>query len=353
MPVMPDEANPSGRRFIAHRRGEWYPVCRSTRLRGHPLAVTLFGDPFVVFRTRSGGVAALLDRCPHRNVPLSLGRVVGEHLQCIYHGWEFDRDGSCRAVPGLIGEARGRERRATAFAARESQGFVWIYGEGDAEPARNPFRFPWVEERGYTSAREELSVRASLHATAENALDVPHTAFLHGGLFRGGSRPRREIDVVIRRFGDHVEAEYLGEKRPPGVVAKLLAPRGGEVVHFDRFILPSIAQVEYRLGDSHLCISAALSPAEDYRTALFVTFSFRLPIPGWLVAPILRPFALRVFRQDAWMLARQTETVEHFGGENYKFTEIDVLGAEIFDLLRSGRAPEGRPTTERRLRMAV
>ena len=66
-------------------------------------------------------------------------------------------------------------------------------------------------------------------------------------------------------------------------------------------------------------------------------FTFRLPIPGPLVTPVLRPFAMRVFKQDAAMLARQTETIEKFGEERYKFTEIDVLGAEIYDLLRNGR----------------
>jgi phenylpropionate dioxygenase-like ring-hydroxylating dioxygenase large terminal subunit len=251
-----------------------------------------------------------------------------------------------------VGDVRSHERRVTAFPARESQGFVWVYGDADAAPVREPFRFPCVDEPGYTSAREELEVMASLHATAENALDVPHTAFLHGGLFRSEARLRREVEVVVRRFADRVEAEYVGESRPPGLVARLLAPRGGAVVHFDRFILPSIAQVEYRLGDSHLCISAALTPAEDYRTRLFVTFSYRLPFPGWAVKPFLRPFALRVFRQDAWILERQTETIRRFGHEQYKFTEIDVLGAEIFDLLRRGRAQDGT-VSERRLTMAV
>jgi phenylpropionate dioxygenase-like ring-hydroxylating dioxygenase large terminal subunit len=325
-------------RFIAHVRDDWYPVCRSEALRERPLPVTLFSTPLVVYRTRPDGApAALLDRCPHRNVPLSLGRVRGERLQCVYHGWEFDRAGQCCAVPGLVGEVRARERRVASFAARDSQGFVWVFGREDAVPEREPFVFPHVGEPGYTSAREVLEVRASLHATAENALDVPHTAFLHGGLFRSEARPRREIEVIVRRFADRVEAEYVGESRPPGVVARLLAPRGGEVVHADRFILPSVAQVEYRLGPSHLCISAALSPVEDYLTRLFVTFTFRLPLPGFLVAPVLRPFALRVFRQDADMLARQTETIQRFGEESYKFTEIDVLGAEIYNLLRQGR----------------
>ncbi len=342
-------------RFIARPRDEWYPLCRSERLRRRPLPAALFGTPVVLFRTAGGVPAALVDRCPHRNVPLSLGKVRGECIRCAYHGWEFDREGACRAVPGLVGDVRARERRAPAFAARESQGFVWVYGRPDAVPAGEPFVFPYAGEHGWTSAREELDVEASLHAVAENALDVPHTAFLHGGLFRNAERPRREIDVVVRRGADRVEAEYLGESRPPGVVARLLALRGGEVIHVDRFILPSVAQVEYRLGEAGLCISAALAPLDDYRTRLSVMFSYRLPVPGWMARPFLRHFAMRIFRQDARMLARQTDTIRRFGEESYKFTEIDVLGAEIFDLLR--RAESGERGTdavrERRIRIAV
>jgi phenylpropionate dioxygenase-like ring-hydroxylating dioxygenase large terminal subunit len=344
----------SDHRFIARPHDAWYPLCRTEQLASRPLGASLFGTPVVLFRTAAGAAAALVDRCPHRNVPLSLGRVRDDCIECVYHGWRFDASGECRAVPGLVGEVRAHERRAAAFAAKESQGFVWVYARAGAAPAGEPYRFPHAGERGWASARETLDVDASLHAVAENALDVPHTAFLHGGLFRNEARPRREIDVIVRRGPDRVEAEYVGESRPPGVVAKLLAPRGGEVIHFDRFILPSIAQVEYRLGDSGLCISAALAPLEDYRTRLCVTFSWRLPVPGGWVKPILRQFAMRIFRQDAWMLARQTDTIRRFGEESYKFTEIDVLGAEIFDLLRSAESDASPPVTrERRLRIAV
>lgn len=343
---------PDDHRFIAHFRDDWYPVCRSRDLGSRPLAAMLFSTPIVVFRDgHRGAPAALLDRCPHRNVPLSLGRVKGAQLQCAYHGWTFDTGGRCCLVPGLVGDVRAHERGVASFAARESQGFVWVYGRENATPSVDSYVFPHTREPGYTSASEMLDVRASLHAVAENALDVPHTAFLHGGLFRNEKRERREIEVIVRRSADRVEAEYVGESRPPGIVAKCLAPRGGEVTHVDRFILPSIAQVEYRLGDSHLCISAALSPVEDYLTRLFVTFTFRLPLPGVMVTPFLRPFALRIFQQDATMLARQTETIQRFGEERYKFTEIDVLGKEIFDLLRQGRNATAH--AERRLRMAV
>jgi phenylpropionate dioxygenase-like ring-hydroxylating dioxygenase large terminal subunit len=246
-----------------------------------------------------------------------------------------------------------------SHAVREQDGFVWVYATPDVEPEREPFRFPLIGERGYTTIRQEVQVEGSIHATAENALDVPHTAYLHGGLFRSAKTKRNEIEVVIRRWRDRVEAEYIGEPRPPGLAGRLLAPGGGTVTHFDRFILPSIVQVEYRLGEaSHLCISAALTPVADFFTRLFAVISFRLPLPrvAGLVALFLRPIALHIFQQDAGMLKRQTETIQHFGGEQYMSTEIDVLGSHIYRLLK--QAERGKKITAeepltRRIRMLV
>jgi phenylpropionate dioxygenase-like ring-hydroxylating dioxygenase large terminal subunit len=349
--------SPKGRTSVAHVADDWYIVCESQQLNDKPLAVTLLDTPLVLFRDHRGRAGALLDRCPHRNVPLSLGAVKGENLECVYHGWQFDRRGICQAVPGLVGEQKSTGRRAQAFAVREQEGFVWVYATPKMEPEREPFRFPFIGERNYTTVRQIVEAESSIHAVAENALDVPHTAYLHGGLFRSAKSKRNEIEAVVRRWHDRVEAEYIGEPRPPGLAGRLLAPGGGTVTHFDRFILPSIVQVEYRLGDrSHLCVTSALTPISDFHTRLFAVTSFRLPIPGWLVALFLRPLALRIFQQDAVMLKRQTETIRHFGGEQYMSTEIDVLGPHIHRLLKQAERGERPPQEEpaiRKVRMLI
>jgi phenylpropionate dioxygenase-like ring-hydroxylating dioxygenase large terminal subunit len=336
---------------------DWYIVARSSAVLHRPLPIMLHGVPIVVFRDKTGRVGALLDRCPHRNVPLSLGSVRGETLQCAYHGWEFDRSGGCRLVPGLMGDPAAKGRRAASFAVREGQGFVWVYASPDVRPVREPFRFPLLEEKGYTTVRQEMLVDASVHATAENALDVPHTAYLHGGLFRSSSGERREIEVVVRRLFDRVEAEYMGESRPRGLVGRILAPRGGEVKHVDRFILPSVAQVEYMLGDdTHICVTTTLTPVHDFRTHLFSVVSLRLPIPGWLLTPVLKPIVMRIFKQDAAILHRQTETIRLFGGEQFHSTAIDVLGGHIARLLKQAKRGERdsrQPPVVSRLRMIV
>ena len=127
----------------------------------------------------------------------------------------------------------------------------------------------------------------------------------------------------------------------------------------DRFLLPSIAQVEYRLGDaSHLVVTTAMTPVEDFRTRLFSAVTFRLPVPGWLVRPFLTPLGKHIFRQDARMLTLQAENVRRFGGERFATTELDALGPQIWRLLLQaarGAPPEdaGTPEHEHHVRMRL
>ena len=318
----------------------WYVACRARELGRRPLARVVLGVPLVLFRDGDGRAAALLDRCPHRNVPLSLGRVDAEGaLACGYHGWCFDGAGRCRSVPGLRDGGTGADRAVAAYPTREQDGLVWVYATAGAEPETAPFPLPSGE--GYTTVARVVDVEASLHATVENALDVPHTAFLHRGLFRGSGTPH-EIRAVVRRSSDRVEAEYIGEPRPEGLIGRLLSPSGGVVEHWDRFVLPSIAQVEYRLGpENHLVVTSICTPIDDFRTRQYAVVQFRLRVPGLLVRPLLEPLAMRVLRQDAAILRRQTETIRRFGGEQYMSTELDLLGPQVWRLLRE--AEEGHP----------
>ena len=340
-------ADSSRRPPIARVVDDWYVVCGSDALGHRPLPVELYETPLVVFRREDGRPAALLDRCPHRNAPLSLGRVRGDTLECGYHGWRFDGEGSCRAIPGLLKPATHDARAVPAFPTREQDGFVWVYATPDVVPARAPFRFPYLDDPRYVTVRQTLDLEGTLHAAAENALDVPHTAFLHRGLFRG-TGATHEIRVEVRRWHDRAEAEYLGEPRPEGILGKVLAPGGGTVTHIDRFLLPCVAQVEYALGHAtHIVATTALTPITDRRTRLFGVVSVRLPAPGvGLFAKVLTPLGLRVLKQDAAMLAAQARTIARFGGERYVSTEIDVLGPHILRLLRDAAQGERTPTTE-------
>lgn len=336
------------RHSVARMTDYWYVVCESRELKARkPLAVTLWGTPLVVFRTHSGVAGALLDRCPHRNVPLSKGAVRGDCLECCYHGWQFDTTGACRKVPGLVDGGDHHGRGATSYAVREQQGYVWVYANPSHEPTTGPYHIPHLDDRRYTHAYRQAEAEGTLHATIENALDVPHTSFLHRGLFRGTGK-RNDITAVVKRWADRCEAEYVGEPAPRGVAARVLSPNGGTVVHFDRFALPSIAVVDYALGnDTHVYVTSCCTPVSEFHTRLFATVSFRLGrIPGWLIKPLLEPLGRWIFSQDAKILKLQTETIERFGGEQYVSTEIDVLGPHIWRLMKAAERGDAAPSDE-------
>jgi len=337
--------------------GGWYVACFSGDLRRRPLARVVGGTPLALFRARRSQAVAVLDRCPHRNVPLSCGAVRDGLLECCYHGWRFDASGACRAIPGLVG-GEGTDRRArqvAVFPTVEHDRLVWVQPTPvpDGNSA-SPYRPPHVGESGYTTVRRHVRFEASLHACLENALDVPHTAFLHGGLFRGGREPV-EIEVSVRPRPGGVEAEYVGEPRPEGLVGRLLAPEGGIVTHVDRFLLPSIAQVEYRLGENHLVDTAFFTPVSEDETDLHAVISFHLRLPHAAVRPVITPVVNRILSQDATVLRRQSENTRRFGGEHHASTELDVLGQHIRKLLKQAERGEvsAADGAERRIRMRV
>lgn len=321
-------------------RKAWYIACTSAELGQDVLKTEVFAQPIVLFRDGSGAPGALLDRCPHRSVPLSLGRVVDGQLACGYHGWRFEGDGRCAHVPAFLGAADAPGRRCVAFPTREQQGFVWIWADPGSPPVGEPFFFRLMEDARYQVITRVLHAEGSVHAVAENALDVPHTAFLHGGLFRVDAA-RNEIRCVVTRQHDRVECAYIGEPRPKGLVGRILSPSGGVVTHSDRFLLPGIAEVEYQIGDeNHILVDAALTPERDHRTRLTAVVAVRTRMPLWLIRPFAEPAALRIFGQDQRVLSAQTDNLRRFGEAGFASTELDALGPHILRLMRQAERGE-------------
>jgi aminopyrrolnitrin oxygenase len=77
----------------------WYLVGSVDELAKGPRSVYIGDAEYVAFQTADGRSAVLDGRCVHIGAQLSRGCVVGEHLQCPFHAWEFDRGGVCRVVP--------------------------------------------------------------------------------------------------------------------------------------------------------------------------------------------------------------------------------------------------------------
>jgi phenylpropionate dioxygenase-like ring-hydroxylating dioxygenase large terminal subunit len=81
-------------------RNYWYVAATDAEISRKPVGRMILGDPIVLFRAEDGTPVAFEDRCPHRHLPLSMGKLVGDTLQCLYHGLRFARDGHCVYIPG-------------------------------------------------------------------------------------------------------------------------------------------------------------------------------------------------------------------------------------------------------------
>jgi phenylpropionate dioxygenase-like ring-hydroxylating dioxygenase large terminal subunit len=273
-----------------------------------------------------------------------MGRINAGVLECGYHGWCFDAQGACVAIPGLDADVSER-RGVSAHAAVEQDGVVWFWSEPGEAPSGSPPRLPDMGP-GSREVVLRYDIGATMQATLENTLDVPHTAFLHRGLLRGAA-PNR-ITAHRRAIPNGVEVQYFGE---PFGLGFIRAKGGKTLEHYDRFILPCIAQVEYRAQPwLHITNSVLHLPLSEFRTRTwFVLRANSDRLPTRLVQAVIRLQGPHVAKQDKRVLERQTETVRRFGGEHYSSTDLDLFGTAIALLIRHASEPgRAAPTIEPR-----
>lgn len=156
----------------------WYCAAHAGEVTDKPLARMICGMPMVLYRGESGSVAALEDRCPHRQAPLSMGNVLGEDLQCNYHGFVFNKTGQCVHIPRQDGISS--RNRIQAFAAVERWGFIWIWwGNQEKVDETSIPDLPWTEDENRRASYFHFHVNANFQLMADNLLDVSHVDFLH------------------------------------------------------------------------------------------------------------------------------------------------------------------------------
>lgn len=214
----------------------WQAVALSRDVGKRPMRVMHDGAAVVLFRA-DGKISALADRCPHRMVALSGGRVVNGALECPYHGWRFGADGACVAIPGHIGDLP--RARVARYAAFEAEGAVFI---ARGAPDMPPYTHVMAGQSPVLRLVKS-SARGRLVDVAENILDATHTHFTHKGLLRGLSAKRQRVQVSVTGGPDWVEASYSGEEKQDGLVSRLLD--GARVRTVGRYRHPGIAELEY------------------------------------------------------------------------------------------------------------
>jgi len=201
-------------------RNQWYVAAFVDEVSEEPMARTLLGERVVFYRTEQGEPVALSDYCPHRAMPLSMGkRVNGDRILCPYHGMEFGPDGLCRHIPSQKKIPPGMKVRSYPMVQRLLWYWIWMGDPDRADESLIPDHadFDFVEGNDFWKAKYwYMHFPANFMINHENVLDVSHVTFLHEGLVDSGtlaSAPcTTQVDgnaiTVVRRYEDVMVGDY-------------------------------------------------------------------------------------------------------------------------------------------------
>lgn len=211
-------------------RNFWYVAASAHEVRERPLGRTILGEPVVLFRDANGTLGALEDRCAHRHLPLSMGKVVGEALQCHYHGLRFDHSGKCVKVPGQ--DTIPAAARVKSYPVAERYTWIWIW-MGDpalADPDKIT-DFHWLQDPAWGAKTSYLHAEANWQLVVDNLLDLTHLAFVHETTI-GNAALVENASVRVQRDGNKVlMTRWMIDTPPPPTFVKV----GGFTGNVDRW----------------------------------------------------------------------------------------------------------------------
>lgn len=294
----------------------WYVAAIATEIDRTPKRVTMLGRHVVLFRREDGTPVALEDACPHRKLPLSMGRLVGDHIECGYHGLKFDCSGACIRVPASQTIPAGAKLRV--YPVEDRYGLTWVW---TGDPARaDPAAIFAVTEAGNPAwgctAPGSMEVDCDYRYITDNLLDPSHVAWVHVTSFGNAAceevpvraRPTEDGVIVSRwmmdveiapfyapftKFQGHTDREQHYEVRYPShaIIKAIFVPAGtggpDEPLHPDAFLMDS-----YNF----------MTPIDEKRTRYF-WFQMRNFAPGDATVDAMFADAVRfAFSEDKLIL---------------------------------------------------
>ncbi len=192
---------------------DWHAVARSGDVpEGGLFPVELLGSDVILWRS-SQALCAWEDKCAHRGVKLSLGKVCDNRLVCPYHGWQYEGDGQCVHYPAHQNQQPTPRARARAFQVKEAYGLIWVCL---GEPKHDVPPFPEADEGTHTIFfGGRYQYETSGLRGIENFLDISHFPFVHTDYL--GDKEHTEVmdyDVTVGPDGVAVTNVKAWQPKP-------------------------------------------------------------------------------------------------------------------------------------------
>jgi phenylpropionate dioxygenase-like ring-hydroxylating dioxygenase large terminal subunit len=252
----------------------WYPVCLGDDLAAEaPLRVQILGVRFAAFRDTDGLPHVLADTCVHRGGSLGKGKVVGNHLACAYHGWQFDGAGKCALIPvlGKDGTIPARAK-VDSYPVIERYGIVFAFLGDLPEDERPPLLeiAEWDQPGWRASGLVVFEVNGYYERSIENGLDPSHNEFVHD--LQGNVKFRPEtVKVSNTDWGTDIAVGAIPPE--PGSVKLAYLRNDDEPDSFGATTShhgPNTLITEIRLSADNVLVQYFFEqPVDDHHTRIF------------------------------------------------------------------------------------
>ncbi len=202
----------------------WHPALLSSQLKKKPHAAKICGKELVLYRDSQGKAACLDDQCAHRRMRLSYGKVVGDRLQCPYHGWTFDSCGN--------GESPGTPKLhacAPSYEVQEKEGAIWVRNQKSQSAFPAMPAEPW-----YHLGTLDHTAPAPLDTTMDNFCEIEHTGTTHA-VFGYPLERMNEVEVKFEWTDDSVTVRNHGPAKPLPLWANLLLGVRKKMLFYDHW----------------------------------------------------------------------------------------------------------------------
>ncbi len=291
-------------------KNNWYAVEFVHEVGREPVLARVHGHDLVLWRGPDGTVNAQSDLCVHRGGSLAGGTVVGDCVQCPYHGWRYDAGGACVRIPAnRAGVPIPRKARIDTYPCVERYGFVWVFLGDLAAEQRPPVpELDGLEEHtetragGYRAVFGEFAWNANYDRVLENAVDIAHTPFVHSESFGNADEPEiADFDLDEKRLDGHLASVTatvdLRPPRPSGRWRFVSKKERPPVSTTTGFYPPNMSMLIVRLPMGEIRIFTAAVPRDEHTTVSKFCMLRSFFTGGWADKNSIQR-TLKIFAED-------------------------------------------------------
>ena len=333
----------------------WYAAAWDTEVKRALLPRTICNKKLVFYRTEDGQAVALEDACWHRLVPLSIGRLRGDDVQCAYHGIRYNRSGRCTFMPSQ--ETINPSANVRSFPVVERHRFVWIW-PGDpalADPTAVP-DLHWNDDPAWAGDGGLIHADCDYRLVIDNLMDLTHEAFIHGGSIGNDAVAEAPFDVT---HGDRTATvtRWMKDIEPPPFWRAMLG-KPGQVDRWQiiRFEAPCTVAIDVGVaptgtgapeGDRSQGVNGlvlnTITPATDTTCHYFWNFVRSFRIGEQRLTNEIREGVTRIFAEDEVLVRAQQTAIDEHPDHVFYNLNIDagaMWSRRIIDrLIAAERAP--------------